>query len=130
MKYISAKHFEKLNLRVGTIKAVKQHPKIKNEYVLLIDLGPADQDAQIVADLKKSYKMNDLIGKQVAYLENFEHSRVRGVDSHGLLLVAHKNGKPVLLKPDKKVLAGVRIGGMNDSETHYHYKAGAHGKYK
>ena len=129
MKYISAKHFEKLNFRIGQIKAVKKHPEI-DEYILLIDLGPVDQDAQIIADLKESYKMKDLIGKQVVYLENFESTYIKGVESQGLLLVTQKNGKPVLVKPDKKVLVGVRVGGLQDTVVHYHYKAGEHGKYK
>ena len=128
MKYLSSKHFEKLNLRIGKIKAVKKHPEI-DEFILLRSLGPADQDAQIVADLKP-YKMSDLIGKQVVYLENFKSTIVKGVESQGLLLIAHKHNKPVLLVPDKKVHVGVRIAGIQDSEEHYHYKAGEHGKYK
>jgi len=128
MKYLSAKHFEKLNLRVGKIKAVKQHPEI-DEYILLIDLGPVDQDAQIVADLKAAYKMKDLIGKQVIYLENYESTYVKGIESQGLLLVTQKNGKPILIKPDRKVLTGVRVGGIQDTITHYHHKPGEHGKY-
>ncbi|MCK4589409.1 MAG: hypothetical protein KAT77_03135 [Nanoarchaeota archaeon] len=127
MKYLSARHFEKLNLRVGVIKAVKKHPKV-DEFILLIDLGPADQDAQLIADLKP-YKMKDLIGKQVVYLENFKHTTVGGLESQGLLLITHKNGKPVLLKPDKKVLAGVQVGGVQDSVSHYHFKKGEFGKY-
>ncbi|MBW2963581.1 hypothetical protein KY306_02295 [Candidatus Woesearchaeota archaeon] len=129
MKYLTAKHFEKLNLRIGTIKAVKKHPKV-DEYILLIDLGPVDQDAQIVADLKATYKMKDLIGKQVIYLENFESTYIKGIESQGLLLVTQKNGKPVLIKPDKKVLTGVRVSGIQDTIAHYHHKAGEHGKYR
>jgi tRNA-binding EMAP/Myf-like protein len=128
MKYLSAKHFERLNLRVGKIKAVKKHPKV-DEYILLIDLGPVDQDAQIIADLKKSYKMKDLIGKQVVFLENFKHTTIGGLESQGLLLVTHKKGKPVLIKPDKKVLTGVQVGGLQDTTIHYHHKPGEHGKY-
>lgn len=129
MKYLTAKHFERLNLRIGTIKAVKKHPKV-DEYILLIDLGPVDQDAQIVADLKATYKMKDLLGKQVVYLENFESTQIQGIESQGLLLITQKNDKPVLLKPDRKVLTGVRVSGIQDTTRHYHFKPGEHGKYR
>ena len=129
MKQVSAKDYEKLNLRVGKIKAVQKHPKV-DEYILLIDFGTVEQDMQIVVDLKDSYGMDELVGKQVVFLENFEHTNVEGVDSQGLLLITHKEGKPVLLVPEKEVETGVKVAGMQDGERHYHWKEGEHGRKK
>lgn len=122
MEYIDRKDFEKLNIRVGKIKAVEPHPDSK-EYLLLIDLGPAERDMQIVADLRISYTMEELLGKQVLFIENFKPCLVGSVESQGLLLVTHKEGKPVLLSPEKEVLTGVKVYGLTSSEElTYHIK--------
>ena len=121
MDYIKAKDFEKLNLRVGKIKAAQLHPKVA-DYILLIDLGPVERDMQIVADLKESYQMEDLVGKQVLYIENFKPIVVEGVESQGLLLITHKEGKPVLIQPEKEVETGVKVFGLHDNELCHHEK--------
>ena len=121
MQEINYKDFEKLNLRVGTIKAVKQHEKLP-DYILLIDLGQAEQDMQIVADLKDGYAMDELIGKQVLFIENMKPIVVGDIESQGLLLIAHKDDKPVLISPEKETLPGVRVFGIRDSEYTHHLK--------
>ena len=127
MKIIDAKQYEQLNLRIGQIKAVQKHPKLE-DYILLIDLGPVERDMQIVADLKDGYTMEQLQGKQVIFLENFEPTEIEGVESQGLLLITHKEGKPVLLTPEQPVQAGVKVAGIQDTERCYHFKEGEHGK--
>jgi len=82
MQEINTKDFEKLNIRVGKIKAVKQHEKLP-DYILLIDLGQAEQDMQIVADLKDGYSMDELVGKQVIFVENLKPELVGDVENRG-----------------------------------------------
>lgn len=118
MKNYAPEEFEKFNIRVGTIKAAKQHPEA-DEYILLIDLGYADQDMQIVASLKDTYTMDELVGQQCLVVENIEPITVAGVESQGLLLISRKDDKPVLLKPDKEIIPGVRVYGIHDGETAY-----------
>jgi len=120
---ISPKDFERLNLRVGTIRGVQKHP-LMDEYILLIDLGPADQDIQVVADLKESYSLKALIGKQVLVIENVQPELIRGVETQGMLLITHMKGKPVLLSPEKKVEPGVQVAGLFDIERYYHHEPG------
>lgn len=121
MDYVDYKDFEKINIRVGKIKAVEPHPKLQ-DYILLIDLGPAERDMQIVAALKESYQMDELIGKQILFIENFKPYAIEGVESQGLLLITHKKGKPVLLQPEKEVLTGVKVYGIKDTELTHHIK--------
>jgi methionyl-tRNA synthetase len=109
--------FEKINLRVGTIKAVKPHPKTK-DYLLLIDTIGADK--QLIANLKESYTMDELIGKQVVFVQNTEPVVIGGLESIGLLLVTRKDGKPVLITPEKEVTEGVPVVGLNNAEIRYH----------
>ena len=121
MEYISDEDFEKLNIRIGKIKAVEPHPKVK-DYILLIDLGPVERDMQVVANLKESYPMDKLIGKQILFIENLKPTVIEGVESQGLLLITHKEGKPVLLQPEKEVLTGVKVYGIKDKELAHHIK--------
>jgi methionyl-tRNA synthetase len=114
------KDFDDFEIRVATIKGAEMHPK-KEEYVLLLDLGPVERDIQVVADLKKSYKIEELIGQQCVVILNVCSEEVDDVESTGLLLVTMLDEKPRLLQPDKKVLAGVKVYGMMDSmRTHLH----------
>ncbi len=118
MEYINTNYLAKLNLRIGTIKAVKKHPKL-DDYIILIDLGIAERDMQIVADLKASYKIQELIGKQAVFLENLKPTVIKGIESQGALFITQLEGKPVLVMPDKKVLPGVRVCGIQDSKVCY-----------
>lgn len=114
------KDFDDFEIRVATIKGAETHPK-KDEFVLLLDLGPVERDIQVVADLKESYKLEELIGQQCIVILNICSEEVDGIESTALLLVTMLDDKPRLLQPDKKVLAGVKVYGMMDSvRTHMH----------
>ncbi len=126
MKFESPKVFEKLNIRVAKIKGIKNHPKTK-DYILDLDLGIVERDCQVVADLAGSYKKDQLIGKSVVYIENIKPIQVQGISSMGIILIAHHNGKPVLLAPQESVATGVQVSGLDTTEHHYHWIAGEHG---
>ena len=65
MEKISFNEFKKVDLRVGKIKSVKEHPKADKLYILNVDLGEGEHDIQLVAGLKGHYKENELIGKKI-----------------------------------------------------------------
>ena len=121
MPEIKPRDVEKLNLRIGKIKAVKQHPQTQ-DYSVLMYLGPVGRPQQVVVDLHESYQMNVLMGKQVIYLQNLEPVIVQGIESQGLILITHLKGKPVLLQPEKKVYTGVKVVGLNNVEVGYEGK--------
>lgn len=120
-KKISHTIFEKLELRIGQINAIKRHPKVKS-YVLSVDLGPAERDIQIVASL--DYKMKDLLDEQVIVLCNVEPELVAGIESQGMILLTSKDNKPVLLSPKKKTYAGVKVFGIMDGEYQHFNEIG------
>jgi len=112
------KDFDDFEIRVATIKGAEQHPK-KDEFILLLDLGPVERDIQVIADLKKNYKLEELIGKQCVVILNVCSETVDNIESTALLLVTMHEEKPRLLQPDEKVLAGVKVYGVMDSmRTH------------
>ena len=121
MENVTYKDLEKLNLRVANIKAAKQHPNAPY-YLLVLDLGQVESDVQVVADLAESYKFEELIGKQVIFLENFDPKEVKGEDSMGALLITTKEGKPVLISPETETLPGVKVAEVSDTVVTYHPK--------
>jgi methionyl-tRNA synthetase len=88
---VTYEDFQKLDLRVATIKEVNDHPNADRLYVISIDLG--DRTKQIVAGIKPSYLKEDLIGKQIVVVDNLEPAVLRGVESQAMLLAAQdENG--------------------------------------
>lgn len=103
------KDFKKMEIRVGTIKAVKDHPNANKLYLILVDFGKEDLDRQIVAGIKEYYKPEELIGKKIVVFTNLEPKMLRGIESQGMLLAAEKNGKVVLLTIDKDIENGAKV---------------------
>ena len=102
--------WEKLDLRIGTIKAVKVHPNADELYVLLIDLGPGENDRQLVAGLRKYYSEDELLGKKVVFINNLEHKEIRGVRSQGMILAADDGVNPIaLLTVDREVNNNAKV---------------------
>jgi methionine--tRNA ligase beta chain len=118
-KKITHADFEKIQFRVGTIVDIKVHSKNKNDYILLLDCAAADEDVQVVASLKDSYGIADLLGKQVIVICNIQPEMVGGEESQGMLLIAHKGKKKVLIGPHDKVPPGATVSGIIDGECRH-----------
>lgn len=101
---LSLNEFQKVDMRVGTITEVKDHPNADKLYVLEVDLG--NECRQLVAGLRDKYKKEQLEGKQVIVMMNLEPRELRGVKSHGMLLAAEDG---TILQPMAKVPDGSKI---------------------
>lgn len=75
-----------LNLKVGKILEVRDHPNADKLYILGIDLGA--EKRQIVAGLKGHYKPEELTDKKIIVLTNLKYAKLRGMESQGMLLAA------------------------------------------
>jgi methionyl-tRNA synthetase len=104
---ISFDEFQKMDLRVGTIQKVENHPDADKLYVLEIDTG---EKKQIIAGIKEFYGKEDLEGKQVIVVNNLEPAKLRGKESQGMMLAAEdEDGNVSLLTTDKKMKNGSKI---------------------
>ncbi len=101
--------WQKLDLRVGEIKEAKDHPNADKLVILKVDVG--SKIIQLVAGLKKHYKINDLVGRKIIVFTNLESVELRGIKSEGMLLAAvdEKNDKVVFLTPEKDVSKGAKV---------------------
>ena len=105
---ISYEDFLKIDLRVGTIISADDLENSNKLVKLIIDIGT--EKRQIIAGIKKQYKVEDLVGKQVAFVANLEPRKIADLDSNGMVLAAHDaNGLPVVLLPERSVRDGCFI---------------------
>ncbi len=96
--------FQKIELVVGTIISVDDHPKADKLYVIEVDIGK--ETRKLVAGLREKYEKDDLKGKQVIVVTNLEPKELRGVKSHGMLLAADDG---TLISPTNPVDNGTKI---------------------
>ena len=108
MDNITFDDFMKLDLRVAEIKACEDVPGADKLYKLIIDLG---EERTIVAGIKPYYTKEELIGKKIAVVVNLEPRKLRGIESHGMLLAASTEDKSsvVLLTLDRDITNGSKI---------------------
>ncbi len=69
--YLDFDTFLKVNLRVGKIKTVEDHPDADKLYVVKLDDG-TDDGRTICAGLKEYYKPEEMEGKLVVFVENLK----------------------------------------------------------
>jgi tRNA-binding protein len=109
---ISYDDFAKLDLRVATVTAAREHPNA--DKLLLLDLRVGDSETQetskqIVAGIRGQYELDSLVGRQIIIINNLEQAVIRGEESNGMLLAASDGDAVVLLRPDREVPAGAGI---------------------
>jgi tRNA-binding protein len=99
-----------VDVRSAVITEVRDFPEARQpSYQLRLDLGPLGErvsSAQI-----SNYSKDELLGSTVVCVVNFPPKRVAGFKSEVLVLgVYDPEGKVVLLRPDRPVPPGHRVG--------------------
>lgn len=107
---ISIDDFKKVDMRVGTIiDASINKGARKPAYKLKIDFGEEIGIKNSSAQITDLYELEDLIGKQVVAVINFEPVKISQVKSEVLVLGVDTSLGVALLNIDKNVLNGSRI---------------------
>ena len=103
--------FMKLDIRVGTIIEANVFEKAnKPAYQLKIDFGDEIGIKKSSAQITDVYKCEDLINKQVLAVVNFPPRQIADFMSEVLVLGTYSKQGVVLIKPDKQVENGDRLG--------------------
>jgi len=105
-KRVSIKDFQKLDLRVGTIKSVEPVAGSRKLLKILLDIG---EERTIVAGLAGLYSETNLVGKQVVVVANLEPATLMGVESNGMVLAAEDKSGVHLLAPDAPTQPGSKV---------------------
>jgi tRNA-binding protein len=106
----SFEDFIKVDVRIGTIKEVKEFPKAKKPaYQILIDFGTIGIKKSS-AQITELYTKEKLLGKQVIAIINFNPRQIANFMSECLILgVYNKDGHVVLLQTSQPIKNGEQI---------------------
>lgn len=109
MEKVKYDDFAKLDLRVGLIKEVEDHPNADKLLVLKVSFG--DEERTIVAGLKANYGKEDLEGKKAVFVYNLEPVVLRGIESQGMIMAAvtEDRSEIAFLSPEKDIKEGTKI---------------------
>lgn len=103
--------FLKLDIRVGTIIKVDNFLKAKKSaYKLEIDFGKNIGIKKSSAQITTLYLPEELIGQQILAVVNFPKKQVADFISEVLVLGIYSKDGVVLIKPEKKVFNGDKLG--------------------
>ena len=103
--------FMKLDIRVGTIVSAKHFEKArKPAYQLEVDLGGELGIRRSSAQITEQYRPEELIGRQVLAVVNFPPRQIANFFSEILVLGTYSEGVVVLIRPDRPVKNGDKLG--------------------
>ena len=93
---IAIDDFAKIDLRVAKIIVAERIPKADKLLRLEVDLGY--EKRQILSGIAEWYTPEELIGRRIVIIANLAPRKMRGLESHGMLLAASngESGKPIL----------------------------------
>jgi methionyl-tRNA synthetase len=100
--------FGSMDIRTATILEAVRVAKTKKLMKLKVDTGIDKRT--IVAGIAEYYTPEELIGRQVSVLVNLEPKKLRGIESHGMILCAENfDGTLSIVAPDQNVRNGSEI---------------------
>lgn len=103
--------FEAVELRVGTIVAVEEFPEARiPAYKVTVDFGPEIGTKRSSARITDLYTAEELVGRQVIAVTNFEPKRIGPFVSEVLITGLYRDdGAVVLAVPDQPVPNGAKL---------------------
>ncbi|MDW5265340.1 MULTISPECIES: methionine--tRNA ligase subunit beta [Acidobacteriaceae] len=106
---IAIDDFVKIDLRVAKIIVAERIPKADKLLRLEVDLGY--EKRQILSGIAQWYTPEELIGRNIVVIANLAPRKMRGLESHGMLLAAShgEDGKPVLATFGEDIALGSRL---------------------
>jgi len=106
---IAIDDFVKIDLRVAEIVVAERIPKADKLLRLEVDLGY--ERRQILSGIAQWYTPEELIGRRIVVIANLAPRKMRGLESHGMLLAAShgEDGKPVLATFGEEIALGSRL---------------------
>ena len=102
--------FEKIQLVVAKVLKCEKVPKA--DKLLMSTLKVGDTERIVVSGIAKFYTPEEMVGKKVVLLANLAPRKIRGVESHGMLLCAANadDSRLSLLTVDSDMEDGCEIG--------------------
>ena len=113
--------FTKVEIRVGQIRKVWNHPEADKLFCEEIDVGEKSGPRQIASGLRNYYELSDIQDKKVLVVCNLKAAKIVGFSSNGMVLAAKSvdGTKVELVTPpeDSKIGERVFIDGLTGEPT-------------
>lgn len=103
---------DRLDVRVGVVTSVEDHPDADKLFLVDVDLG--DESRRVVAGMRQAYRAEEIDGKHAVVLCNLKPATFRGVRSDAMLLAAVE-GETIALLLAGGAGAGARVLGTADA---------------
>jgi methionyl-tRNA synthetase len=105
---ITYEDFMRMDIRIGTVLAAEVVPKTQKLLKLHIDTGIDKRT--VVSGIAEYFKPEEVVGRQVSMLVNLEPRKIRGIESHGMILMAQDaDGKLRFVEPNDTVANGSEV---------------------
>ena len=100
--------FQKMDIRVVKVLAAEKVAKTKKLLKLKVNTGIDTRE--IISGIAEYYQPEELVGKQVLMLVNLAPKNIKGVESHGMILMAENaDGSLSIMQPQKPVKEGSTV---------------------
>jgi methionyl-tRNA synthetase len=97
---VSYEDFSKMDIRIAKILAAEKVPK--TDKLIKLDLDTGLDKRTVVSGIAEYFKPEEIIGKQVCILANLAPRKLRGIVSHGMVLLAEDaQGKLIFVTPEE-----------------------------
>lgn len=104
---ITIDDFDKIDMRVAEVVKVEKHPDA--DRLLVIQLKVGEEERQVVSGIAKYYEPEDLVGKSVVLVYNLKPVKLRGIESHGMILAADKGKKLTMVSTLEEIKSGAKV---------------------
>jgi methionyl-tRNA synthetase len=105
---ITFDEFQKVDLRTAKVIEASPHPNADKLLLIRVDMGEAGE-RQLVAGIRSWYAPEDLAGKTVVVVANLAPAKLRGEESHGMLLAVQDGDDVRVVTTDGDVRQGLRV---------------------
>ncbi len=100
--------FAKLDLRIATV--IKCEKVEKADKLLNLTLSLGNEERTVLSGIAMHFTPEECVGQQVLYLANLSPRKMRGIESHGMILMAEdSNGKLHFVRPSTEINAGAGV---------------------
>ena len=101
--------FIKMDIRTATVTSAEKVPKTKKLLKLSVDTGVDERT--LVSGIAEFYTPEEIVGKKVLVLANLAPRKIKGIESHGMVLMAeNKQGELAFVVPEKAFDNGSIVG--------------------
>ncbi|KPK79320.1 MAG: methionyl-tRNA synthetase, partial [Bacteroides sp. SM23_62_1] len=105
LKDISFEEFSTMDIRTAVILEAEKVPNTDKLLKVVVDTGLDIRT--VITGIAECFKPEELPGKQVCVLANLAPRTIRGIESHGMILLAEEpGGKFIFITPEEKTKPG------------------------